>query len=251
MTASPAPAITVSPGTPRPASSAPPGFTARAHANFTAGMQHAVSGTAQFVLLQRGNALRVEILSVHSDAMPLPPISGTILIDRSTGTATIWSDATRRYYVQRLTPNLFGRATPRPQHTATPAPHARSSPLRDFDVLSLSMKLTGHTVTSGIPTTGLAFDVEAAHHGMTAPTHLTATVQLADDYALFPVSLDATLVAASGARAGRLTYAIDSWQPTMPPLTMFRVPPGYMRASSPFAVFTGPVRRPSPAPVRH
>jgi len=234
----PVPEATPVSASPRATATAAPAFSAHAHVNFTAGANGAVTGDAQLVVLQRANLTRVELLSVHSDAMALPPIAGTILFDRASRTVTVWNDRSRRYYAQHIGPNTFG-PSPRPAAAPTPPVAPQASALRDLDVLEFSMKLTEHTMTAGLPATGLAIELRVAPHGSHASAHVTATTLIADDYAFFPLTLDLSADVTPGDRTAHLTYAVDSWQPALPPLTMFRVPPGYVRASSLFAVLAG------------
>ena len=109
--------------------------------------------------------------------------------------------------------------------------------------------MTGHTTTVGLPTTGLAFDLQVQGKNDRAPTHVTANTQLADDYAIFPVSFDASVEPGSGSFNVKVSYAVDDLTRTLPPASAFTVPTGYTKASSlPGVFFPGRDRRPSVSP---
>lgn len=222
----------------------PAGFSARAHANVTVSAQGATyDGAVQLGVEQREQLTRVDVLSVKSDAFPVPPIAGTVVIDRRANTLTIWSDTTKLYRVQPFIPRAAASATPRPRPsatarpTATPSPARRAtSPFENLDVLDASLRLTGHTTTAGLPTTGLAFDLRVRKKGDQATSHMTATTQLADGYAVFPVTLDVALEPGAAPFGAKLSYAVDSFTSGLPPVARFQVPAGYKQASSLFAV---------------
>ncbi len=255
--------------TPSPAPP-PAGFTAHAHANVNAVFSgNAMNVVGRFGLAQRANLIRVDILSLTSDTMPIPPITATALIDRGTNTVTLWNDTTRRYYTHSLVPS-FGRGaspapspSPRPTASSRPAPRPsprssrgpaqRGSPFRDLQVLSLTLRMTGHTTTVGLPTTGLAFDFQVQGRNDRAPTHMTATTQLADDYAAFPMTIDASAEPGSGTFSAKLSYAVDDLTRGLPAASLFTVPAGYTKVDSPFQVLFagggGPGAMSSPAPA--
>lgn len=62
-----------------------------------------------------------------------------------------------------------------------------------MDVLSLTLKMTGHRTTSGLPTTGLSFDLPVQRKVDNMPSLVTATTQLADGFAIFPMTLDVSV----------------------------------------------------------
>jgi len=236
----PTPAATAMP-TPAP-TPAPP-FTARAHASVTIGASHVPYATAQFAVAQRGALTRIDLLSITSD-FAIPKLMATVVIDHGNNTATSWSDTTRLYYVQKFVPTAMPSIMPRP--AASAAPRAGASFLKNLDVLSMSFKLTGHGTTAGIASSGLLFEADVAAHGSTSPLHLTSTLQLADDYAFFPLALDAAFGHASGAPSATIAYAVDtiSFTPPPPP-SQFVVPTGYKLARSLFDVLGFPSRRPA------
>jgi hypothetical protein len=243
----------------------PAGFSARAHTNVTISAQGTTyEGAAQLAVEQREQLTRVDLLSVKSDAFPVPPITGTVVIDRRANTLTLWSDTTKLYRVQPFIPRPAASATPRPRPSATarpsatPAPARRAtSPLENLDVLDASLKLTGHTTTAGLPTTGLAFDLRVRKKGDQAASHVTATTQLADGYAVFPVTLDVSLEPGAVPFGARISYAVDSFTNGLPPAARFEVPAGYAEAPSVLGVLfpsrssrgSAPVRPASPGPV--
>lgn len=249
--------------TPSPAPAATPiAFSAHAHADLTVVAQgRTYAGDVRFAVAQRTNLTRFDVLSVKSDAFPLPPLTATVVIDRSANTLTIWSDATKQYRVQPFLPRLGASPSPTPRAsarpTATPGPARRvTSPFAGLEVLDVSLKLTGHTTTAGIPTTGLAFDLQVRKKGDQATSHVVASTQLADEFAVFPMTLDVSLEPGTVPFSAKLAYAVDDLTRGLPPLTSFRVPAGYKRASSLFSVLFPPgthvvppvIRPPSPQP---
>jgi hypothetical protein len=248
-TASPAPAPTAL------------AFSAHAHANLTVVAQgNTYNGSVELAVAQRANLMRFDVLSVKSDTFPVPPISLTFVIDRRANTLTAWSAATKQYRVQPLVPRAAASATPRasagprarttPRPTATPGPQQRgTSPFAKLDVLEATLRLTGHTTTAGLPTTGLAFDLQVRKTGESATSHVSATTQLADEFAAFPVTLDASLEPGAVPFSAKLSYAVDELTRAAPPLTRFTVPAGYTEARSMLNVIFpgGPMSLPAPA----
>jgi hypothetical protein len=247
------------PGAPSPAPT-PLAFTARAHADITVvTTDRTITGSAVLGMAQRANLTRVDVISVKTDVLPLPPISASFVIDRNAKTVTTWSTASKRYYVQRMLP------APSPGPTPTPKPFGLfvgTSPFAKVDVLDVSMKMTGHTTTAGIATTGLAFDAHFAKKGSVNVVHVTATTQLADEYGAFPLTIEVLLEpgapvgigappSASTPSSVKLSYAVDELTRAVPPIAGFRVPAGYTKATSMMAVvFRGSITvgQPSPAP---
>jgi hypothetical protein len=247
------------PGTPSPAPT-PLAFTARAHADIAVvTADRTITGSAVLGMSQRANLTRVDVISVKTDVLPLPPISVSFVIDRNAKTVTAWSTNSKRYFVQHIVPS------PSPGPTPTPKPFGifvGRSPFANLDVLDLSVKMTGHTTTAGIATTGLAIDGHFAKKGSTNVAHATATTQLADEYGAFPLTIDVLLE--PGAQVGlsapasmsapsslKLSYAVDELTRAAPPIASFRVPAGYTKATSVMAVvFHGTVTnvQASPAP---
>ena len=249
--------------TPSPSPAATPvAFSAHAHANLTVVAHDATyAGDVRFALAQRTNLTRVDVLSVKSDAFPLPPLTATVVIDRRANTLTIWSTATKQYRVQPFLPRLGASPSPSPgasaRATATPGPARRvTSPFAGLEILDVSLKLTGHTTTAGVPTTGLAFDVQVRKKGDQATSHVVASTQLADEFAIFPMTLDVSLEPGTVPFSAKLAYAVDDLTRAVPPLSSFQVPAGYKRASSIFSVLFPPgtnvippmIRPPSPRP---
>ncbi len=239
----------------------PLAFTAHAHAGVTVGMaDRSVGGQAALGVSQRANLTRVDVISLTTDAIALPPIKFTAVIDRSARTLTVWNDTTKTYYVQRFavappTSTPAARATPAP----TPVPigaFGGRSPFANLEVLDVSLKMTGHTTTAGLPSTGLAFDLHVARKGAKTPMHLITTMQLSDEYAAFPLSIDATVEPGEMQAPAKFSYAVDDLTRTVPAIAAFRTPAGYRRARSILAVilngskvrFGNPPASPSPAP---
>jgi hypothetical protein len=118
--------------------------------------------------------------------------------------------------------------------------------------------MTGHTTTAGLPTTGLAFDFQVQGRNDRAPTHVTANTQLADDFAAFPMTIDASAEPGSGTFNARLSYAVDDLTRGLPAASMFVVPAGYTKVDSPFQVLfaggggmrpSGPASSGAPGPA--
>jgi len=95
----------------------------------------------------------------------------------------------------------------------------------------------------------LAFDLQVQGHNDRMPTHVTATTQLADDFAAFPMTIDASAEPGSGSFSGKLSYAVDDLPRGLPPAAQFTVPAGYTKASSLFAVLFGGRSGGSPSPA--
>lgn len=237
----------------------PIAFSARAHANLTVTAQGGTySGAVELGVAQRVNLTRIDVLSVKSDSFPVPPITATVVIDRRANTLTVWSDATKQFRVQSFLPRAAASPTPRagatPRATATPRPpQAGTSPFSKLEVLDVSLKLTGHTTTAGLPTTGLAFDLQVRNKGDAATSHVAATTQIADEFAVFPMTLDVSIEPGAAPFSARLSYAVDDLTRSLPPLTRFAVPAGYTQAKSLLSVIfprgLNTVRPPSPMPT--
>jgi hypothetical protein len=228
--ASPSPSVSPSPS--------PLAFAARAHADVTVDAQgRTMTGNALLGLSMRERLVRVDVLSVKTDAMTLPPITLTLVIDRGANTIAAWNDVTKVYHVQSFLP---GRpASPSPKPSAAPkasAPPLAASPFSKFDVFAMTIKLTGHTTTSGVPTTGLSFDLQIAKKGDKVPSHVTVTTQLADEYAAFPVSAEMVVEPGAAPFRANAVYAVDEVTRELPPLSRFEVPAGYADAGSLFGV---------------
>jgi hypothetical protein len=216
-------AVTAAPAAPGPA-----GFTARGHADIAVvTSSRTITGNMQLAVEQRGNVGRVDILSIKTDAMPLPPIRFSVIVDRNINVLTVWNDVTKTYYRQPFTMKPGGISVAPPGRTGP-----GKSPLALLDVLTFSMKLTGHTVTHGTPTSGLAFDLVVAKKGDTATTHVTANTQLVDDSSFFPMTFDMTIEPANVPAKASFSYAVDSFARRAPPLAQFSVPSGYTKAKS-------------------
>lgn len=246
----------------------PISFTAHAHATVTVVTENGTfGGTAQLGMAQRTNLTRIDVLSLTSDSVPIPPIAVTAVIDRTANTVTVWNDTTKLYRVQPFIPRPAATATPRasatprpsPRASATPRPPQRgTSPFANLDVLSVTLKLTGHTTTAGLPTTGLAFDLMVQRKGDKGPAHVTATTQVADEFTAFPVTIDVSLEPGATPFSAKLGYAVDDLTRGIPPATTFTVPAGYKEAPSLLGViFPGrtpggrtAVPSPSPSPRR-
>ena len=83
------------PPKPAPASPSPTplAFTARAHADVTVvSTGRTITGSAVLGMSQRANLTGVDVISVKTDAIPLPPVSATFVVDRSARTVTGWSE---------------------------------------------------------------------------------------------------------------------------------------------------------------
>jgi hypothetical protein len=232
---------------PTPAST-PAAFTAKAHMSITVSMpQGPMTLTARVGLAQREQVTRVDFLSVQSPVLRIPIGTLTVVIDRSSNTLTAWNDSSRSYYTQPILPRPAASSIPSSAPSAKPSPLARAKPVRsalaDLEVLVMTVRLLGHTTTVGIPTTGLGIDVEMRKKTETKSSHIVATLQIADDYAFFPVSVDMTFEPGVTPFGGKLSYAVDSFDKTTPPIATFDIPAGYREEASIFAVVLG-----APAP---
>ena len=245
--------------TPKPSPSPAPAvaaFSAHAHANVTVIAQGTTfTGSVQLGVAQRTNLTRIDILSVKSDSIPIPPLTVTAVLDRGANTLTVWNDTTKQYRVQPFLPRAAASASPRPSAAPSPRPSSSPrpgpfprgrSPFADLDVLSLTLKMTGHTTTSGLPTTGLSFDLQVQRKADKTPSHVTATTQLADEFSAFPMTLDISVEPGMVPVSAKLSYAVDDLTRTAPPLDRFKVPDGYTEASSLPAVIFGRSSMPRP-----
>jgi hypothetical protein len=242
--------------TPRPSPSplpTPIAFTAHAHANvtmLTAGGTY--SGSLQLGVAQRTNLTRIDVLNVHSDTIPIPPIGVTAVIDRSANTITIWNDVTKQYRVQPFIPRPAASASPQPSASPrpSPVPRQRTSPFANLDVLSVTMKLTGHTTTIGLPSTGFSYDLQVQRKGDKAPMHVMATTQFADEFFIFPLMFDLSVEPGGAPFSAKVAYAVDDLTRGLPPLDRFTIPAGYTEARSiPELIFQRRSSTTSPAPV--
>ncbi|MEO7038402.1 MAG: hypothetical protein ABI186_00055 [Candidatus Elarobacter sp.] len=245
---------TAAPGaTPAPtAAPTPVALTAHAHAEVRAVAHGSTyTGTARLALAQRGNLIRIDVLSVKSDAAALAPFQLTVVVDRGANTITAWSDTTRRYRVQPFLPRAVPSASPKPNATPRPGP-AGTSPLATLDVFALSITLIGHTTTAGIPTTGLAFDLHVRKRGESAASRVTASLQLADEFPAFPMTVEASVEPGAAPFSARASYAVDDLARVAPAPERFAVPAGYSEAPSFAAVLfphaAGRTASPSPRP---
>ena len=216
----------------------PVAFSAQAHANVVVTTQSGTfDGTATLGVTQRTGLLRIDVISVKSESLPLPPVTATIVLDRRANTFTVWSDATKKYLTRPFLPHAAPSGSPNPSpKPGTSRAAAGTSPFAKLDVLEMSIKLTGHTSTAGLATTGLAFDMQVRKKGDAAASHVTATTQLADDYLAFPVSIDAAVEPGASGFGAKLAYAVDQFTRSVPPATQFTVPKGYTQARSLFEV---------------
>jgi hypothetical protein len=211
----------------------PIAFSASAHADVAVTTSNGTfAGSALFAVAQRPGLTRIDLLSVKSDSFPVPPLHCTIVIDRRANTLTVWNDATKKYRVQSFFPRPA--ATRAPNATPSPAPVTVShpSPFGNLEVLDVSLHLTGHTITAGQATTGLAFDLQVRRKGETAASHVAATTQLADDFAAFPMTIDVSLEPGAAPFSAKMSYAVDELTRTVPPPARFRVPAGYTEGTS-------------------
>jgi hypothetical protein len=219
--------------TPAPSPS-PLALAARAHADVTVDAQgRTMTGNAVLGLSMRDRLIRVDVLSVKTDAMTLPPITLTLVIDRGANTIAVWNDVTKLYHVQSFLPGRSASPSPKPSAApkASAAPQA-TSPFGKLDVFAMTIKLIGHTTTSGMPTTGISFDLQVAKKGENVPSHVTVTTQLADEYAAFPVSAEVTVEPGAAAFRANAVYAVDEVTHEPPPLSRFEIPSGYADAGS-------------------
>ena len=255
QTTTPPPAVTAATATPAPtAAPTPVAFTARAHADLHVDAQGTMyDGTAHVAVAQRGNLTRVDVSAAKSNAVPLAAIAFTIVVDRGANTISAWNDATRLYRTQRLVLHATPSATPKPK--GTPGPGATGvSPFGKLDLLAVSITLTGHTTTVGLPATGLAFDMQVRKRGETATSHVTATTQLADDFPFLPLAIDVSVEPGAAPLRAHASYAVDDLVRVAPAADRFMIPAGYTEAPSFLGVLFPhrPVHGPAPSPTpRH
>jgi hypothetical protein len=219
-------------------------FTGHAHADLKiiAGGSP-VDLAAHVMIAQRDGLSRFDI-TIDRGQIPLLPIGAiTLVVDRSANTLTFWNAATKMYYTQPAAAMLPSAATPAPITSLTPAPSGKAtpaprSPLADLDVFTLGAQLNGHSTIAGFATTGVVASIDYRKKGATATAHVHATVDLADDYAWFPVDINATIDPAIPGITGMLDYAIDDVVRVEPPASTFVVPAGYQQAATIFGVLS-------------
>jgi len=197
-----------------------------------------ITGSVQLGVAERPGLIRIDLLSLKTDAMPIPPIHLSAVVDRRANTLTLWNDLTKKYYAQAFLPHAAASTsspTPSPTPSASLSPPA-ISPFANLDVLSITVKMTGHTVTNGVATTGLAFDLEVEKKGDTAPIHVVADAQIVDASAGVPMSLNVSVEREGSPNKANLTYAVDDLTRGLPPIARFKVPAGYTKSTSLWSV---------------
>jgi hypothetical protein len=229
-----------------PPSPVPSGFSGRAHITVTFPFQSSnMSASARVTVAQSDQLTRVELVSVDQSILPVQIPRFTFVVNRRTNTVTAWNDTARVYYTQAFLPQQFGgpaRLSPPPGTSARPSRPERSA-LASVDLLTFNLRLTGHTTTAGIASTGLAFDMKVRRHGQTALSHITGTVQIADDFAFFPVAIQAQIHGNGLGTPATFLYTVDSFDRDAPLPEAFVIPDGYREATSLIGVFTGVARR--------
>ena len=236
-------------------SAAPVGFSGRAHITVSFPFQTSrMTAGARIIVEQSDQLTRVDLVSVDQSILPVQIPRVTFVVNRGANMVTAWNDTARVYYTQSFLPKQFGgfaRPAPAPGMPARPSRPERSM-LATIDLLTFDLRLTGHTTTAGIATTGLAFDMKVRQHGKMELMHVTGTVQIADDFAFFPVSIQSQIAGNGLATPATFVYAVDSFDRQAPPPEAFTVPDGYREAPSLIGVFMGVARRtpaPSPLPI--
>jgi hypothetical protein len=230
----------------------PIAFSAHAHANATVLAQGTTyTAIVQLALAQRAGLTRVDVLSVTSDSFPVPPLRLTAVVNHRANTVTLWNDTSRQYRVQSILPRATTSPRPRPSSSPTAAPRGpvlRSSPFSKLEVLDVSLRMTGHTTTAGLATTGLAFDLQVRNKGDAATSHVTASAQVADEFVAFPVTLELSLEPGTAPFSAKLAYAVDDLTRSTPATTTFEIPAGYTEASSLLSIVFPQRSRATPRP---
>lgn len=238
-------ALTVaSAASPAPAPQAlatPPPFAAHARAAVRlAGPDRNLDATLRIAVAQRAGSLRFDVLGITSEALPLPPLAATVVVDGRSRAVTVWSETTKRYW--RFVPRPGASPTPAPR--ATPAPARSPAPPRApllglLDLFEMTLRLTGHSTVVGLPATGFSFDVQSRTKVRPESMHVSGTAQLSDELL---VPLAAEVVVEPGGAAGErplrinLSYAVEDFARTLPAGLSFAVPAGYTEATSFMAV---------------
>ena len=231
------------------------GFSARAHLTIAFAMRGAKQSVAvRVAITQRNDLTRVDLVAFEVPGLSIKTAPMTFVIDRRANTITAWNDTTHVYYTQSFLPRSLGggAAQPSPAPSSTTAPDTRParSVLAGLDLLTMDVRLTGHSVVGGIASTGLKLNAKIRRHGATAVSHVTASMAVADDFAFFPVALQAQLVGTGPSAGPSLTYAVDAFSRDVPAASGFALPDGYALATSLLRVVMGPApRRASPLPA--
>lgn len=224
------------------------GFTA--HGTVVA--QVTFSGTrvtlgGDIAMMSRGQQLRFDLLrltvpgtdptmsAVLSQFLPQGGI--TAVIDQTTGSTTVWSDARRKYYV------FAGNKA-----NAVPAPAASSAvpgatgsivqmleqgrAIRGYSSFAESVTMTGRSTVNGHPATNLHITYRAQKRGGSL-TDAVGDLSLAEDAEYLPVRIAATVKPANYSAR----FEFTTLTPTAPDAAVFVTPSGYAQAADPSEVF--------------
>ena len=233
----------------------PTDFSSRAHININVPIQTStIYAGARLAVSQRDQRTRIDLLSVDAAILPIRIPQLTFVIDRRANTVTGWNDFAHVYYTQSFLPSSLGgvsRSARVPDLSNVPS-RLEHSPLANLDLLTFNMRLTGHNTVAGVASSGLAFDAKIRQREKTAITHVTGTVQLADEFAFFPAAVQARIQRGDLPRAAVFAYTLDAFDRGAPPAETFEVPNGYSEATSMIGVLSGIARqRPASVPSPH
>ena len=213
--------------------------------------QAAINGTkinigGDIAMMTRGKHLRLDLLRLGvpgtDPAMSalitqfLPQGGLSFVLDQSTGSTMVWSDARRKYYV--FTP---AKAAPSPEPSETPGAPIGTSLVeslemgkffKDYAAFSESLQMRPRSTVNGHPATNIHIELTTQKKGSKSSTTI-ADVALAEDQQYLPVRISANV------KPQNFSARIDftSISPASPDLALFSVPAGYTAASDPSEVF--------------
>lgn len=197
-------------------------------------------------MMSRGQQLRFDLLRLSVPGTEatlnalitsfLPQGGISAVVDQSTGSTTVWSDARRKYYVFAGT----GKSTAVAPSGGT-LPGAAGSivqslemgrTLRDYSTFAESVQITGRSTVNGHPSMLVHLTYKAQKRGGSL-TDATGDLALAEDVNYLPVRISANVKPAN--YSARLEFT--SISPTAPDASAFDVPSGYAQAADPSEVF--------------
>ena len=225
------------------------GFTA--HGTVVA--QVAFSGTrvtlgGDIAMMSRGQRLRFDLLRLTVPGTDptmsallsqfLPQGGITAVIDQTTGSTTVWSDARRKYYVFAGSKSDAAPAAPAASNAVPGATGSivqmleQGRAIRGYTSFAESVTMTGRSTVNGHPATNLHITYRAQKRGGSL-TDAVGDLSLAEDAEYLPVRIMATVKPANYSAR----FEFTSLAPQAPDASVFNTPSGYAQASDPSEVF--------------
>ncbi len=248
---SPSPMPELSPSASPSPVATPVGFSSRAHATIVVSSPRGpIRLIARVAAERNGDRTRFDIRSIEGPPLPFRFDGISVVVDARSQKLIAWNRSNQTFFTQSLVPSV-------PTTPAATSPQRGTqrerSPIADLDLLSLDVRLGSRRLIVGLPSTALNVVAQTRRRGTSRITRLTGSVNMADDFAFFPLAVAMTAWQGKVATF-KLSYALDTLERVVPPESDFAVPAGYRLASSIFAVILGlpdtatPPLSPSPAP---